>query len=52
MWDFEEEAHRIRGVIPGVPIPESQFEEIIATCRDLDNERQADKLIKLTTKDG
>ena len=52
MWDFEEEAHRIRGVIPGVPIPESQFEEIIATCRDLDNERQADKLIKLTTKNG
>ena len=51
MWDFEEEARRIRGVIPGVPIPESQFEEIIATCRDLDNERQADKLIKLTTKD-
>ena len=50
MWDFEEEARRIRGVIPGVPIPESQFEEIIATCRDLDNERQADKLIKLTTK--
>ena len=52
MWDFEEEARRIRGVIPGVPIPESQFEEIIATCRDLDNERQADKLIKLTTKNG
>ena len=52
MWDFEEEARRIRGVIPGVPIPEAQFEEIIATCRDLDNERQADKLIKLTTKDG
>ena len=52
MWDFEEEARRIRGVIPGVPIPEAQFEEIIATCRDLDNERQADKLIKLTTKNG
>jgi len=52
MWDLEEEARRIRGVIPGVPIPESQFEEIIATCRDLDNERHADKLIKLTTKDG
>ncbi len=52
MWDLEEEARRIRGVIPGVPIPESQFEEIIATCRDLDNERRADKLIKLTTKDG
>ena len=52
MWDFEEEVRRIRGVIPGVPIPEAQFEEIIATCRDLDNERQADKLIKLTTKNG
>ena len=52
MWDLEEEARRIRGVIPGVPIPESQFEEIIATCRDLDNERHADKLIKLTTKNG
>jgi len=52
MWDLEEEARRIRGVIPGVPIPESQFEEIIATCRNLDNERHADKLIKLTTKDG
>ena len=52
MWDFEEEVHRIRGVIPGLPIPESQFEEIIATCRDLDNQAKADRLVQLTVKKG
>ena len=48
MWDFEEEARRIRDVIPGVPIPEAQFEEIISTCRDLDSQDRADRLIHLT----
>ena len=48
MWDFEEEARRIRDVIPGIPIPESQFEDIISTCRDLDNQDRADRLIQLT----
>ena len=52
MWDFEEEARRIRDVIPGLPIPEAQFEEIIATCRDLDQQDRADKLIQLTLKQG
>ena len=52
MWDFEEEARRIRGVIPGLPIPGAQFEEIIATCRDLDQQDRADKLIQLTLKQG
>ena len=50
MWDFEEEARRSRDVVPGVPIPEAQFEEIIATCRNLDQQDRADKLIQLTTK--
>jgi 2-methylcitrate dehydratase PrpD len=50
MWDFEEEARRIRDVIPGLPIPEAQFEEIIATCRNLDQQDRADKLIQLTLK--
>ena len=50
MWDFEEEARRIRDVIPGVPIPEAQFEEIISTCRDLDSADRADRLIQLTIK--
>ena len=48
MWDFEEEARRIRDVIPGIPIPKSQFEDIISTCRDLDNQDRADRLIQLT----
>ena len=52
MWDFEEEARRIREVIPGLPVTESRFEEIIATCSGLDNEEQADKLVKLTTTHG
>lgn len=48
IWDFNEEMRRIRDVIPGLPIPASQFEEIIATCRDLDRHERADKLIYLT----
>ncbi len=50
MWDFDEEARRIRDVIPGLPIPAAQFEDLIATCRDLDSQDRADKLIKLTVK--
>lgn len=50
MWDFNEEVRRIRGVIPGLPIPEAQFEELIATCRNLEQQERADKLIQLTLK--
>ncbi len=50
IWDFNEEARRIRGVIPGLPIPATQFEEIMAACRDLDRQDRADKLIQLTLK--
>ncbi|HYR86015.1 MAG TPA: MmgE/PrpD family protein [Terriglobia bacterium] len=50
MWDFNEEVRRIREVIPGLPIPAAQFEEIIATCRDLDQQGRAGKLIQLTLK--
>ena len=52
IWDFNEEARRIRDVVPGLPIPEAQFEEIIATCRDLDNQDRADRLIQLTVNQG
>jgi 2-methylcitrate dehydratase PrpD len=48
MWDFDEEVRRIRGVIPGLPIPAEQFEAIIATCRDLDRQERAARLIELT----
>ena len=50
VWDFEEEARRIRGIIPGLPIPAAQFETMIATCRDLDRQDRADTLVKLTLK--
>jgi 2-methylcitrate dehydratase PrpD len=50
IWDFDEEARRIRDVIPGLPIPAAQFEAIIATCRDLDRQDRADTLIPLTLK--
>jgi 2-methylcitrate dehydratase PrpD len=50
MWDFEEEARRIRDVIPGLPIPAAQFEAIIATCRTLDRQERADTLMGLTLK--
>jgi 2-methylcitrate dehydratase PrpD len=48
IWDFNEEVRRIRAITPGLPIPAAQFEEIIATCRDLDRQDRADKLIQLT----
>ena len=48
IWDFDEETRRIRGVIPGLPIPAAQFEEIIATCRDLEKQPRADRLVQLT----
>ena len=50
MWDFDEEARRVRDLIPGLPISQTQFEEIIATCRVLDRQDRADSLIKLTLK--
>jgi 2-methylcitrate dehydratase PrpD len=50
IWDFNEEVRRIREVVPGLPIPAAQFEEIIATCRELDRQDRADKLIRLTLK--
>jgi len=48
MWDFDEEVRRIREIVPALPIPAAQFEEIIATCRDLDGQDRADRLVRLT----
>ncbi|HXH11902.1 MAG TPA: MmgE/PrpD family protein [Alphaproteobacteria bacterium] len=50
MWDFAEEARRIRDVVPGLPIPAARFEDLITTCRDLDRHERADRLIRLTLK--
>jgi 2-methylcitrate dehydratase PrpD len=50
IWDFDEEVRRLRDVVPGLGIPAAQFDEIIATCRDLDRQARADALIRLTLK--
>jgi 2-methylcitrate dehydratase PrpD len=50
IWDFNEEARRIRAIVPGLPIAASQFERLIATCKDLEKEPAAASLIQLTLK--
>ena len=50
IWDFEEQARRIRGIVPGLPIPAQQYEAIISACRDLDRQPRADALVKLMLK--
>jgi 2-methylcitrate dehydratase PrpD len=49
IWDFEEEARRIRGVAPGLAISDAQFAALIDTCRHLETtDRAAQQLIALT----
>jgi hypothetical protein len=50
IWDFEEEARRIRAIVPGLPIPAAQYEKIIESCRTLDQQARADALVKLMLK--
>jgi 2-methylcitrate dehydratase PrpD len=48
IWNFDEEARRIRGVIPGLPVAADQFEQLITACQNLDRLDRADQLIQLT----
>jgi 2-methylcitrate dehydratase PrpD len=50
MWDLDEEVRRIRAITPGLPIPASQFEQLLAACRSLDAQARADVLVHLTVK--
>jgi MmgE/PrpD N-terminal domain len=52
IWDFDEEARRIREVIPGLPIPSKQYEDLIAACRDLDRLESSAELMRLTMRRG
>ena len=52
IWDFNEQARRIRGIDPGLPIPVAQYESIISMCRDLEKQPRADALVKLMVKQG
>ena len=48
IWDFEEQARRIRPIAPGLAIGEAQFAELIDTCRNLDRSTAPRALISLT----
>src|SRR5438067_5975441 len=49
IWDFEQQARRIRPLTPGLAISETQFAALIDTCRHLDRaDRAAARLISLT----
>src|SRR5438477_614487 len=49
IWDFEEEARRIRDIAPGVAIGDTQFAALIDACRHLDTlDDAATRLISLT----
>ena len=50
MWDFNEEVRRIRPIGPSLVIPVAQYDELIETCRTLETQPRADKLIQLTVK--
>ena len=48
IWNFDEEARRIRGVVPGIPISADRFEQLIEACRELDSRERADAIVRLT----
>jgi hypothetical protein len=49
IWDFEEQARRIRPITPGLAIGEAQYDRLIDACRRLDTlDRAAETLIGLT----
>ena len=49
IWDFEEQARRIRPVAPGLAISDVTIGELIDACRHLERtDRAADRLISLT----
>jgi hypothetical protein len=48
MWDLAEETRRVRERLPNLPIPLSQFDDLVAAVTDLDGLDRADQLIRLT----
>ena len=48
IWDFAEQACRVRALVPGLPLSAERFETIIETCAALDAQARADVLIGLT----
>jgi 2-methylcitrate dehydratase PrpD len=52
IWDFEEQARRVRPVAPGLGTTPARFDELIDTCRRLETvDAAAARLIALTVPD-
>jgi hypothetical protein len=43
-------SYAVFGVTPGIPISGREFEDIVTTCRNLDRQERADRLVRLTLK--
>ncbi len=52
IWTLDELARRLRDIVPAIPVPAERFAEIIDTCRVLDAEGRAEKLVRLTLAEG
>ena len=50
IWDFEEQARRIRGIEAGLPITPAQFTALIDACRTLERQPAVDVLVALTKR--
>ena len=48
IWDYAEEARRLRDIVPGLPIPAAQWEQLVSTCGSLEKEPRGDKVVQLT----
>ncbi len=50
-WDFEEDARRLRGLVPGLPITEKRFDELIEVVAHLEELPLTGQLLQLTIPD-
>ena len=50
IWDYAELVRRIADIVPGLPIPAAQWEQLVSACGSLEKEPRGDKLVRLTLK--
>mgnify|MGYP001266796778 FL=1 len=48
IWDFPTLQNRLQEIVFGIPIPERQYNDLVAVCCGLENIGKAAKLIELT----
>ena len=48
IWDFPKLQNRLQEIVFGIPIPERQYDDLVAVCCGLENVEKAAKLIELT----